>query len=195
MKTTARKIFIGIGILLIIIIVIIGIFYGIKTIKNKKLIDEVSKIYTNENIQEKIENNNDGNLLNLPIENNGKKVIGVSQIDKIDFNGLVYEGTDLDTLKIGVGHFSSSPFFDGNVCLAAHNTSSFWARLKDLEYDDSIKYISFLGTREYKVSNILQINETDFSLLENTDENIITLITCVKNNRPKRLCVQATEIN
>ena len=65
----------------------------------------MSKIYTNENIQEKIENNNDVDLLNLPIENNGKKVIGVLQIDKIDFNGLVYEGTDLDTLKIGVGHF------------------------------------------------------------------------------------------
>ena len=37
------------------------------------------------------------------------------------------------------------------------------------------------------------INETDWSLLESTDDNRLTLITCVKGQSSKRLCVQAIE--
>ena len=55
-------------------------------------------------------------------------------------------------------------------------------------------YKTFWGNKSYEVFNSSIIDETDFSLLENSDQNIITLITCVKNNKPKRLCVQAKEI-
>jgi sortase A len=98
-------------------------------------------------------------------------------------------------LAKGVWHFESSSYLEGNVCLAAHNTNKFWAKLHTLETGDKITYISFLGTKEYQVTNKTQISETDWSLLENTNENTLTLITCVKGQKEKRLCVQATEIN
>ena len=44
------------------------------------------------------------------------------------------------------------------------------------------------------MDNIQAIYETDWSLLEPTEENKLTLITCITNKRPQRLCVQATEI-
>lgn len=37
------------------------------------------------------------------------------------------------------------------------------------------------------------IYETDWSYLEETEDNRITLITCVRNRPNKRLCVQAIE--
>ena len=48
--------------------------------------------------------------------------------------------------------------------------------------------------RSYCVSNILIIKETDWSYLQNTDDNILTLITCVENEPQYRLCVQAREL-
>lgn len=82
----------------------------------------------------------------------------------------------------------------GNICLAAHNTSKFWKELHTLENDDIITYTNVLGTKNYRVFNIKQIDETDLNCLENTKSNILTLITCIKNVPNKRLCVQAINI-
>ena len=82
----------------------------------------------------------------------------------------------------------------GNICLAAHNTNNFWKELHTLENDDIITYTNVLGTKNYRVFNIKQIDETDLNCLENTKSNILTLITCIKNVPNKRLCVQAINI-
>lgn len=58
-----------------------------------------------------------------------------------------------------------------------------------------LTYKTKFYTRQYKVDNIQVIYETDWSLLQNTEENKITLITCVNNKSEQRLCVQATEIS
>lgn len=153
---------------------------------------KINKHVTNENI----ENNSNftkevkNNMTNIF---NDDETIGIIKIPKIKFEGQIYEGTSLDVLSKGVGHFDNSPYLDGNVCLAAHNTSKFWANLKALKKGDLITYENFLGTREYKVSEITQIEETDWTKLENTEENMLTLITCVKGNKSKRLCVCAVE--
>lgn len=108
---------------------------------------------------------------------------------------MIYDGTTLRTLDKGVGHFENSAYLNGNVCLAAHNSNKYWAKLYTLENGDKITYVSFLGKKEYKVNSITQISETDWSKLEKTNENILTLITCVKGNPSQRLCVQALEID
>ena len=38
------------------------------------------------------------------------------------------------------------------------------------------------------------IEETDWSYLQETEDNRITLITCVANKPKNRLCVQAVEV-
>lgn len=197
MNSKLKKIIIILSILIIIVATIIISIVIYRNIKSNNNIKDIEETYSTDNIQNRIDEYIDSDskdILNLTKKIDGKNIIGVLVIDKINYKGLVAEGTDLPTLKNYVGHFSSSPFFNGNVCFAAHNTNNFWARLKELENGDTIEYISFLGTKKYEVFNIKQIDETDFTLLSNTDDNIVTLITCVKNNKPKRLCVQAKEI-
>lgn len=74
---------------------------------NKQVIKEVTTIFTEDDFQDKIQNIND--ISSLAINIDGCNIVGVIKIDKINFEGLVYEGTSLDVLKKGVGHFESSP--------------------------------------------------------------------------------------
>ena len=187
-------------IILLVIVVIISTFFIVKHIDNKKSIENVKLNYSNNIIQDVTNNeltseekNNDViNELTLKID--GENVLGVITIEKINFEGLVYKGTSVETLDKGVGHIESSPYLNGNVCLAAHNTKELWGNLHTLQNGDKIKYVSFLGTKEYIVDNIVEISETDWSLLQDTEENKLTLITCIKNKPFYRLCVQATEV-
>lgn len=182
-------------IVIVIIIAVISTFFIIKYFINQNKINNVCEIYSDENVQDRLDNDNNITTDDLTIQIDGKNVLGVIKIEKINFQGLVYEGTTLDTLDKGVGHFENSSYLNGNVCLAAHNSNKFWAKLHTLENGDKITYVSFLGTKEYQVNNITQISETDWSMLENTDKNFLTLITCVKGKPSLRLCVQAIEGN
>lgn len=187
-----RSIIISI-IIIFIILIAISSFFIVRYFSDKNKISNIYETYSDDNIQNRIEIQNVTTDEDLMLEIDGEKVVGVIKIDKIGYEGPIYEGTTLDTLAKGVGHLSNSPYFNGNVCLAAHNTSKFWAKLNTLENGDTITYTSFLGTKEYVVSNIEIINETDWSDTENTEDNRITLITCVKGQKEKRLCVQALE--
>lgn len=189
-----RSIIISI-IIIFIILIAISSFFIVKYFLNRNKISNIYETYSDDNIQNRIETQNVTTDDDLMLEIDGEKVVGVIKIDKIGYEGPIYEGTTLDTLAKGVGHLSNSPYFNGNVCLAAHNTSKFWAKLNTLENGDTITYTSFLGTKEYVVSNIKIIDETDWSDTENTEDNRITLITCVKGQKEKRLCVQASEKN
>lgn len=189
-----RSIIISI-IIIFIILIAISSFFIVKYFLNKNRISNIYETYSDDNIQNRIKTQNITTDDDLMLEIDGEKVVGVIRIDKIGYEGPIYEGTTLDTLSKGVGHLSNSPYFNGNVCLAAHNTSKFWAKLNTLENGDTITYTSFLGTKEYVVSNIKIIDETDWSDTENTEDNRITLITCVKGQKEKRLCVQALEKN
>ncbi len=189
-KNVKRAIIISI-IIIVIIIAIISTFFIIKYFADKKQIDNVCEIYSDNNVQERLDTSTNNDNLKLQID--GETVIGVIKIDKIGFEGLIYEGTTLTTLDKGVGHFENSSYLNGNVCLAAHNSSKYWAKLYTLENGDKITYTSFLGTKEYKVNSITQISATDWSKLEKSNENILTLITCVRKNPSQRLCVQALE--
>lgn len=185
-------------IIVVIIITVISTFFIVRHFKNKAKIDNICEIYSDDNIQDRLEKISQETSTikeDLTIQIDGETVLGVITIDKIGFQGLVYEGTSLDTLKKGVGHFENSSYLEGNVCLAAHNYNNFWAKLHTLENGDKITYVSFLGTKEYQVNKVTQISETDWSNLENTTENLLTLITCVKGKPSIRLCVQALEVN
>lgn len=181
------------------IIAVISTFFVVKYFMNKNKIDYVYEEYSSDNTQNRLDTENNNNnetdsTDNLMLQIDGEDVLGVIKIDKINFEGLIYEGTSMQTLAKGVGHFTNTPYLEGNVCLAAHNTNSYWAKLHTLSNGDKIQYTCFLGTKEYEVSNVSKISETDWDSLKNTDTNVLTLITCVKGQKDLRLCVQAKEI-
>ena len=179
-------------IIIIVIVAIISTFFIIKNFDNKSEIKNVKDNYSYNNVQDiTVAEGTTKDDLVLKID--GENIVGTILIEKINLEGLVYEGTSEDTLDKGVCHMENSPYLDGNVCLAAHNTKDLWENLHMLQNGDKITYTSFLGTKEYIVDNITEISETDWTLLENTEENKITLITCIKDKPFSRLCVQANE--
>jgi LPXTG-site transpeptidase (sortase) family protein len=119
------------------------------------------------------------------------------EIPKINLVAQIVEGTTDEVMNKYVGHFESTPVFNGNPCLAAHNRGypvNYFGRLKELVQNDVIIYKTSQGTRKYKVSLITVIKDTDWSNLKNTKDNRITLITCVENQPEYRRCIQGVEI-
>lgn len=179
--------------------IIVVIFLMFQDYTKKQNINLVYENYNDNVIQNRIideleSKENLNNIDDLMLQIDGTNILGIIKINKINFEGFIYEGTSLKTLAKGVGHFENTPYLTGNVCLAAHNTNSYWAKLHTLSEGDKIQYTCFLGTKEYKVNSITKINETDWRPLENTTDNTLTLITCVKGQKELRLCVQAKEI-
>lgn len=179
--------------------IIVVIFLMFQDYTKKQNINLVYENYNDNVIQNRIideleSKENLNNIDDLMLQIDGTNILGIIKINKINFEGFIYEGTSLKTLAKGVGHFENTPYLTGNVCLAAHNTNSYWAKLHTLSEGDKIQYTCFLGTKEYKVNSITKINETDWRPLENTTDNTLTLITCVKSQKELRLCVQAKEI-
>ena len=85
----------------------------------------------------------------------------------------------------------------GNIALAAHNRGykvNYFQDLKKLEIGDEIYYSYKNIKRKYIVNSKAIIRDTDLQVLENTKENILTLITCLENEPQYRRCIQALEV-
>lgn len=205
MKEKTKRFFtLSIIVLSCLIILATATFLVYKYIENQKIqenINNIYHIYNNDNRQDIINEyptSINENTVGIPIESetDSKQIlnaIATLEIQSINFKDIVIEGTTQDSLSQGIGLFEHSNILRGNVCLAGHNTNRFLANLKNVKKGDTIKYSSCLGNKEYIVTTIKQIEETDWSLLEDTEDNRITIITCVKNQKNLRLCVQAIE--
>ena len=76
-----------------------------------------------------------------------------------------------------------------------HNRGSAYSigTIKDLEIGDTITYTTVYGTRTYAVSYVGTISSTDWSRLQATADNRLTITTCLANQPSKRVVVQAVE--
>ena len=118
------------------------------------------------------------------------------EIPIISLRANIKEGTEKETLDDYVGHFEETQKENGNVGLAAHNRgykNNYFENIKKLKEDDSIFYNYKGKIKEYKVEKISIIKDTDWNCLENTEKNIITLITCVENQPEYRRCIQGRQ--
>ena len=67
------------------------------------------------------------------------------------------------------------------------------SKVKKIKIGSEIFYQTNYGTKRYIVTTKEVIDEEDWSYLQETEDNRITLITCVSGQKEKRLCVQAIE--
>lgn len=158
--------------------------------KNRIVIVKKELVATEEN---QINKSNDLNQKNIISEKQSQNSNWKIKIPIINLEAEICQGTTEQVLQKYVGHFENTSILDGNIGLAAHN-NTFFKNLKNVKIGDKVIYISELGQKEYKVTLIEKISETDWSKLKQTQQNKITLITCVKNMPQLRLCVQATEV-
>ena len=119
------------------------------------------------------------------------------EIPKINLKASISEGTTKEVMEDYIGHFEETTKENGNVGLAAHNRgykNNYFQRIKELKEGDSIFYTYNGETKEYLVINHVIIKDTDWTYLEDTEKNTITLITCVENEPEYRRCIQGEEI-
>lgn len=114
--------------------------YEIQQKEIRDNIEYVYNIFNNNNSQEILKNyiteqKEIGVSLESKTENVGNKInaIAILEIPKIEFKDIVLEGTTQNILAEGIGLFEHSPIFNGNVCLAGHNTTRFFKRLNELK--------------------------------------------------------------
>ena len=112
------------------------------------------------------------------------------------YNIKIKEGIDENTLNEYIGHFPNTSNWNGNIGLAAHNRGyqhNYFSNIKYLENGDEIIYKVNKNIKKYKVEKKVKIDSYDWSYLQDTNDNRITLITCVENKDDKRLVVQGIE--
>lgn len=182
-----------IAIILIAIITLIGvIFFAVKY-----------PVYKANKDAESIQIGDNSDLDDTPLENIEQDIIhyddeiGTLTIPDILLdNAPIRESVELSTLSETIGHFPSTSIYEGNVGLASHNSGSqgdFFKNLKKIKIGSEIFYQTNYGTKRYVVTTKEIISEEDWSYLQETEDNRITLITCVAGQKYKRLCVQAIE--
>ena len=103
---------------------------------------------------------------------------------------------DSSTLMKGAGHFKGTSIWDGNCAIAGHNRGvrDDFGDLHTLERGDTITWTTKLGVRTYEVTSVQKVKETDTSGTAPSNENKLTLYTCVRNQRTYRWQVQAAEV-
>ena len=128
--------------------------------------------------------------------NLAKNVDWIVRIPEINLDAQISEGTSKEVMDKFVGHFAETQKEFGNVGLAAHNRGypvNYFQNLKKLKIGSEITYIHDDFEMTYVVEKIEIIENTNWDYLKNTEDNRITLITCVENEPKNRRCIQGIE--
>ncbi|WP_024620183.1 class D sortase [Metaclostridioides mangenotii] len=124
--------------------------------------------------------------------------IGIISIPKIDLKVIIKEGTDMKTLRRAVGHFEGTPmpWENGNFAIAGHRQytyGEFFNRVDEIETGDLIEIQTLNGKFDYKVDVKKEVEATQVEVLDNTPEDKITIVTCVKGGK-KRVVLTALKV-
>jgi sortase A len=122
--------------------------------------------------------------------------LGRIEIPTIGLAAMILEGTDARTLRRAVGHISGTPLpgQQGNVAITGHRDTFFRPLLK-IRKDDEIRLTTLSGSYRYLVDSIKVVDPEDTEVLDNSDDAILTLVTCYPfyfvGPAPKRFIVRA----
>jgi len=125
--------------------------------------------------------------------------LGRIEICSIGLEAMILEGTDARTLRRAVGHIPGTPLpgQQGNVAITGHR-DTFFRPLRNIRKDDEIRLTTLNGSYRYWVDSIKVVEPEDMGVLDNSDDAILTLITCYPfyyvGPAPKRFIVRAHRI-
>lgn len=125
------------------------------------------------------------------------KKIWQIEIPKINLVAPIAEGTSANIMNEYVGHFEETPKNKGNIGLAAHNRGykiNYFQNLKLLQKGDLIIYTYNGEISKYSVNELGIIKDTDWSKLESSSQDKLTLITCLEDEPEYRRYIQAVKL-
>ena len=168
---------------------------------NENLINVENSVNNNQNTNNIKEVNEvvkelNTNIENTIISNKKQEKKWKIEIRAISLEAEISEGTTDDVMNEYVGHFKNTSKKKGNIGLAAHNRGypvNYFKDINNWKKGDEINYVYKKFKKTYIVDKIEIIKDTDWSMLEKTDDNRITLITCVENEPNFRRCIQGIE--
>lgn len=123
--------------------------------------------------------------------------VSVLRIASTGMEVPVFDSTSKTALNRGAGHIAGTalPGTPGNIAIAGHR-DSFFRPLKDISVGAQIELTTLQGQQTFRVAELLIVDPLDVSVLDPTDETIITLITCYPfyfvGAAPQRFIVRAT---
>jgi len=129
----------------------------------------------------------------------GGTPLGRIEISAIGLAAIIMEGTDARTLRRAVGHIPGTPLpgQQGNVAITGHR-DTFFRPLLNIRKDDEIRLTTLSGSYRYLVDSIKVVEPEDTEVLDNSDDAILTLVTCYPfyfvGPAPKRFIVRAHRI-
>jgi sortase A len=126
-------------------------------------------------------------------------VIGKVKIPRIGLQAVVVQGDSEKILRLAVGHMPGTALPDqlGNMVLAGHR-DSFFRPLRNIRAGDIILVERPNGSYDYQVESTSIVAPTDLSVLQNSGNKELTLITCYPfswiGSAPDRFVVRARQI-
>lgn len=126
-----------------------------------------------------------------------KKIWQIEEIPKINLVAPIAEGTSANIMNEYVGHFEETPKNKGNIGLAAHNRGykiNYFQNLKLLQKGDLIIYTYNGEISKYSVNELGIIKDIDWSKLESSSQDKLTLITCLEDEPEYRRYIQAVKL-
>ena len=100
-------------------------------------------------------------------------------IPKIDLDAIVVEGTSRKQLLVGPGHMTETalPGASGNAVITAHR-DTFFRHIYELNKGDEILVRRAGELLKFEVTGKKIVDPSDMSVIRNTSEPRLTLITC-----------------
>ena len=123
-------------------------------------------------------------------------LIGVLTIAALQASLPIYQGTDDNSLKKGVGHFIGSvmPGVQDNSVLSGHRDSVF-EHIGSLKLGELLVVNTASGSFTYKIVKFRIVAANDRTVIVPTPKAVLTLTTCYPfiffGNAPKRFIVSA----
>jgi sortase A len=123
-------------------------------------------------------------------------VIGELQIPRLKLSVMVFEGDDLEILKLGAGHIPGTALRpgSGNIGIAAHR-DTYFRPLRVIRANDVIDLKTPAGTSRYTVTDSEIVRPTDIAVLDHAPGRDLTLVTCYPfyyvGTAPERFIVHA----
>ena len=120
------------------------------------------------------------------------------EIPKLGVNVIVVQGTSLEALRAGAGHYPSTPLPGqrGNVAIAGHRTTYGrpFNRIDELRPGDAIVLTTPADRYVYKVSKMPWVTDPyDWTVTGPSNDYLLTLTSChPKGSAQHRIIVRAT---